>query len=136
MIRFTDNHSARLARLARHRVVPALGDVIEAGAQAIAEDAANSIRADSISGPGHIPSAPGQPPNADSHDLDQSIHATELIELSDSIRASVSADSEHAWIEKGGANVEPRPYMEPAVERARHDVVAELGKRFVAEVNG
>ena len=135
-MRVTDNHGARLARLARHRVVPALSDVIEAGAQAIAEDAANSVRANSVSGPGHIPSAPGEPPNADTHDLDQSIHAGELIETSDSIRSSVIADSDHAWLERGGSNVEPRPYMEPAVERARRDIVAELGKRFVAEVNG
>lgn len=135
MIRVTDNHGARLAKLARRRVVPALGNVIEEGAQAIAEDAANSIRANSISGRGHIASAPGEVPNADSHDLDQSIHPGELIELSDSIRISVIADSDHAWIERGGSKMEPRPYIEPAVERARNDVVGALGRRFVAEVN-
>jgi hypothetical protein len=135
MIRVTDHHGARLAKLARHRVIPALGNVLEEGAQAIAEDAANSIRADSISGPGHIPSLPGQPPNKDSGDLDQSIHAGELIETEDSVRTSVIADGDHAWLERGGSNVEPRPYMEPAVERARHDVVSALGKRFIAEVN-
>jgi len=136
MIRVTDNHGARLAKLALHRIAPALGQEIEAGAQAIARDAAETIRADSISGTGHIPSAPYSPPNADSHDLDESIHVGEVIETGDSIRASVIADSDHAWIERGGANMEPRPYMEPAVERARHDVVEALGKRFVAEVNG
>lgn len=136
MIRFTDNHAARLKRLSAARVVPALGEVLETSAQAIAEDAALSIRDGAISGPGHIPSEPGQPPNADTHDLDQSIHAGELIETSDSIRSSVIADSDHAWIERGGSNMEPRPYMEPAVERARNDVVTALGKRFVAEVNG
>ena len=136
MIKLTDRHGARLAKLARARVIPALGNVLEEGAQAIAEDAANSIRANSISGPGHIPSLPGQAPNADTHDLDQSIHTGELIETEDSVRASVIADSDHAWIERGGSNMEPRPYMEPAVERARHDVVSALGRRFVAEVNG
>jgi len=136
VIRFTDNHGARLRKLAASRVVPALGEVLESSAQAIAEDAAFSIRDGAISGPGHIPSEPGQPPNADTGDLDQSIHPGELIETGDSIRTSVIADSDHAWIERGGSNMEPRPYMEPAVERARHDVVEALGKRFVAEVNG
>lgn len=135
MITFTDHHGARLAKLARARVIPALGNVLEEGAQSIAEDAANSIRADSISGPGHIPSAPFTAPNADTHDLDQSIHPGELIETEDSVRTSVIADSDHAWIERGGQNMEPRPYMEPAVERARKDVVSALGRRFIAEVN-
>lgn len=135
MINFTDHHGARLAKLARARVIPALGNVLEEGAQAIAEDAANSVRADSISGPGHIPSLPGQPPNRDSGDLDQSIHPGELIETEDSVRTSVIADSDHAWLERGGSNVEPRPYLEPAVGRARHDVIAAIGRRFIAEVN-
>lgn len=135
MITFTDHHGARLAKLARGRVIPAIGNVLEEGAQAIAEDAANSIRADSISGPGHAPSLPDQPPNADTHDLDQSIHPGELIETEDSVRTSVIADSDHAWIERGGSKMEPRPYMEPAVERARHDVIAAIGRRFIAEVN-
>lgn len=134
MIRLTDNHAKRLARLSPRRVVPAMGEVLEAGAKAIADDAVESIRAGAISGAGHVPSLPGQPPNADTHDLDQSIHVGELIETSDSIRTAAIADSDHAWIERGGANMEPRPYMEPAAERHRDSTVAALHHRFQREV--
>jgi hypothetical protein len=135
VINFTDHHGARLARLAPSRIVASLGTVLEEGAQAIAEDAAFTIRDGSISGPGHIASLPGEAPNADTHDLDQSIRRGELIETPDAIQTSVIADSDHAWIERGGSNLEPRPYLEPAVERARHDVGGALGRRFIAEVN-
>jgi len=136
MISFSDHHGARLLRMAPTRVVPALGEVLSEAAQTIAEDAAFSIKDGAISGPGHVPSLPGEPPSADTHDLDQSIHVGELIELGHEIRTSVIADSDHAWIERGGANLAPRPYMEPATERARPNVVAALGKRYVDEVNG
>lgn len=134
MIRFTDNHAKRLARMSPQRIIPAMGDVLEAGARAIAEDAAESIRHGAISGSGHIPSAPFEAPNADTHDLDESIRAGELIETFDSIRTAAIADSDHAWIERGGANMFPRPYMEPAAERHRDSTVAALRRRFGREV--
>lgn len=134
MIALTDNHLQRLQRMAPSRIVPALGEELESGARAIAEDAAESIRAGAISGAGHVPSAPGEAPNKDTGDLDQSIHVGQVIETPGSIRTSVIADSDHAWIERGGSKMEPRPYMEPAMERARSDVTEALGRRYTAEV--
>src|SRR5688572_17067223 len=43
-------------------------------ADLIATDAKQSIIAGAVSGPSHVPSAPGAPPNADTHRLDRSIH--------------------------------------------------------------
>lgn len=134
MIRLTDNHLQRLVRMNPARIIPALGEELESGARAIADDAKESIKAGAISGAGHIASLPGEAPNADTHDLDQSIHTGDVIETPDSIRTSVIADSNHAWIERGGGNVEPRPYMEPATERQRGDIVEALGKRYTVEV--
>jgi hypothetical protein len=51
------------------------------------------------------------------------------------MQTSVIADSDHAWLERGGSNLEPRPYLEPAVGRARHDVIGAVGRRFIVEVN-
>lgn len=136
MIRITDNHGPRLARLSPARVRAALADQLQDHASAIAEDAAFSIRDGAISGAGHIASLPGEPPNADTHDLGQSIHPGELAETPDEIRASVIADSDHAWIERGGANMEPRPYMAPAVERNRGSTVRGLRGAFSRTVRG
>lgn len=130
MIILTDNHAARLQRMRPALVTPALGEELEAGAQAIAESAIASILDGGISGPGHVASAPGEAPNADTHDLDQSIHIGELVETPGEVKSSVIADSDHAWIERGGSKMEPRPYMEPAVERERRDVIDALHKRF------
>jgi hypothetical protein len=46
-----------------------------ASAQDIAVDAAVSITEGSVSGKGHVPSLPGEPPNADTHVLSNSITA-------------------------------------------------------------
>lgn len=130
-----DDHIGRLMRMSPARVVPAMGEELEAGAQAIAADAIFSIRDGAISGAGHIASLPGEAPNADTHDLDEHIHVGEVVETADSIRTAVISSSDHAWIERGGSNMEPRPYLEPATERGRRDIIEALGKRYVAEVN-
>lgn len=125
MIRFTDNHAERLKRITPARMAEAMGAALLDGAETIAEDARHSIVDGAISGAGHIASAPGQAPNADTHDLDRSIHVGELIETPAKVQTAVIADSGHAWIELGGANMEERPYMRPAVARNRAEVVKE-----------
>jgi hypothetical protein len=54
----------------------------------------------------------------------------ETIELPGEVRSGVIADSDHAWIERGGSKMEPRPYMEPATERHRADLFQALVGRF------
>lgn len=134
MIVLTDNHAQRLERMRPSLVIPAIGEELEAGAQAIVEDAVFSIRDGAISGSGHVASLPGEAPNADTHDLDQSIHVGELIETTGTIRTAAIASSDHAWIERGGSNMEPRPYMEPAAERQRPDIIRAIHSRFKAVV--
>jgi hypothetical protein len=126
VIKFTDNHAARLAQIAPGRVRPALADQLVDHAHAIAEGAAFSIRDGAISGAGHVPSQPFSPPNADTHDLDLSIHAGELIETPGEIRTSVIADSDHAWLELGGANVAERPYLGPEMRRQHGSTIRGL----------
>lgn len=130
MIRITDDHGPRLARLSPLRLFPAVGEELEAGAHLIADDAIASIKDGAVSGPGHIPSLPGEPPNADTHDLDEQIKVGELIETTAVIQTAVISASDHAWIERGGSRIEPRPYLEPATERARDDIRDSLIARF------
>lgn len=125
-------HAARLARLSSPALFDALGHALLTSAGSIAEDAAESVRANSISGPGHIPSKPGQPPNADTHDLDESIHVGELIETPGQIQTAVIADSEHAiWMELGTSTILPRPFLMPATIRGRKGML----QRIVAAFN-
>jgi hypothetical protein len=123
MPRISDGgHMARLQRLAGPATVAAMGEALLQGAELIAASAKFSIIDGSISGSGHVPSLSGQPPNADTHDLDESIHVGELIETDNVLQTAVIADSDHAWIERGGSKMAPRPYMEPATELHRRDV--------------
>ncbi|WEK42980.1 MAG: HK97 gp10 family phage protein [Candidatus Sphingomonas colombiensis] len=131
MIKIEDSHAPTLARIHPDLLILALGSALEDGAKAIAEDAAFSIRDGAISGAGHVPSAPGQPPNADTHDLDQSIHVGDLIEMPDRIQTAVIADSDHAlYMELGTSTIAERPFMRPAVERNRRSVIERVASTF------
>jgi hypothetical protein len=132
MMKVTDSgHAARLQRLASPALIEALGRALVASADSIAEDAAESIRADSISGPGHIPSQPGQPPNADTHDLDESIHVGELIDTGDGLQTHVIADSDHAlYMEMGTSRVEARPFLMPAMYLGRRGTLERIAAAY------
>lgn len=131
MIEHRTRHDELLARLAPGRVMQVMGAALVEGAQGIAEDAAFSIRDGAISGAGHVPSLPGQPPNADTHDLDQSIHVGDLIETPDRVQTSVIADSDHAlYMELGTTHIEERPFMRPAVARGRDPLLRSLAAAF------
>lgn len=123
MIKLTDNHISRLQRITPAAMTEAIGVALLDGAEIIADDAIHSILDGAISGRGHIASLPGEPPNADTHDLDRSIHVTDLIETPGMVQTSVTADSEHAaYMELGTSRVAERPYMRPAVDRNRAKV--------------
>ena len=131
MITITDNHVERLARLNPALVTPALSASLEGSAEIIAHFAAESIRDGGISGAGHIVSAPGETPNADTHDLDRSIHAGELIDTGDQIQTSVIADSDHAlYLELGTSRMAERPFLRPAVAQNRPDMIRRLSEAF------
>jgi hypothetical protein len=136
MIRLTDNHAARLRKAAPSSIVPALGRELHDSADIIARDAQVTILDGGISGSGHITSEPGQTPNADTHDLDKSIHAGEVIDTDPGvIRSSVIADSDHALpLELGTTNIAERPFLRPAVERHRRTTVRSLALAYNRKV--
>lgn len=127
MIRLDDKHAARLARISPSLMIAAAGGALLDGAEAIAADAKHSILDGAISGPGHVASAPGEPPNADTHELDESIHVGDLIETPSQIQTATIADSDHAlYMELGTTQIAERPFMRPAVARNRVGVLERL----------
>lgn len=91
-----------------------------AAGQLIELHAERSITEGSISGKGHIPSAPGEPPNADTRLLDTSIETT--IESRDPPRVAVTSNAPYsAALEYGTSKMAERPFMRPASAAQRHN---------------
>lgn len=112
----------------------ALRPVVYAVADMVATDAALSITAGAVSGKAHVPSAPGEPPNADTHVLDRSIH----VESRGPLRALIVADAPYAAIHElggkaGAVTLPERPFMRPAGIKNRENG-KKLMKAAVANV--
>lgn len=112
-------HRARLARLRRIKdgQIQALydaGELVRAYAQ-------KSIRDGAISGAGHIASLPGEPPNADTHNLDLSID----VRVNPSrLSVQVVARAHYAAaLEFGTSRILPRPFMRPALQANKNRIV-------------
>lgn len=79
----------------------------------------------------HTASAPGEPPASDTGRLVGSIRAdyTRLGDLAGVVRASTEYA---AHLEYGTQNMEPRPFMRPALENRRADVYRIFEEQFRA----
>lgn len=119
--RFTD----RLQRMSGARTTTLTDRALYAAGQLIEIEAESSITAGSISGPGHVPSLPGQPPNADTRQLDGSIHTVVVG------RGRVNVESTapySAALEFGTSKMAARPFMAPAAKKKSPEA-----KKLVAE---
>ena len=112
-------HKNRLARM-RNIKSPIMRKLMEAG-EIVRKDAADSIREGAVSGPGHVPSRPGEPPNADTHNLDLGIDVR-VSQSRLSVRV-VSTAIYSAALEFGTSRIAPRPFMRPALQRNRNRLV-------------
>jgi HK97 gp10 family phage protein len=122
----------RLGNIAKLTPKEATAALYAAG-QAIEIDAEHSITDGSISGKGHVPSLPGEPPNADTRLLDSSIE-TVLVDGPEGGRVNVESNAPYAaHLEFGTSKMAERPYMRPAVERNR-DKVTKLVAAATANV--
>ena len=118
------SHSDRLKRMAQRTPRQVAAALYEAG-QLIELDAERSITAGSVSGANHVPSAPGQPPNADTRFLDSNIE-TRVGGPGLVIVESLAPYS--AALEYGTSRISPRPFMKPATERNRRKVIELVGE--------
>jgi len=98
------------------KVVRKVTQALFSVAQDIAVDAQVSITTGAVSGKGHVPSKPGEPPNADTHVLSNSITALSPGPL----KAETIADAPYAAAQElGSATLPERPYMRPAAAKNR-----------------
>lgn len=96
-----------------------------------ATEAAISITTGAVSGRNHVPSKPGEPPNADTHFLDRSIH----VEKTGQLTAQSVADAPYAAkLEFGDETVAERKFMRPAADKVRK-AVDKLAKEGIRRIN-
>lgn len=107
-------HAQRLRRLSGPQIVRAAGRVLYVGADMIRAEAHRSISAGSVSGKGHVPSKPGEPPNRDTGVLQANIEA----QLVKPLVAEVSSNAPYsAPLEFGSSKMAARPFMRPARDK-------------------
>lgn len=125
-----EQHKRRLQKLRGPAMIRPVTQAVFASAQDLAVDASLSITRGSVSGKNHVPSAPGEPPNADTQVLSRNIEAVSTGPL----KAEASSNAPYAAAQEFGSekqNLPERPYMRPAAARERPRAV----KRIVDAVN-
>lgn len=108
-----DRHLRRLRRLSGAEVTREANKIVYVGADMIRTKAHQSISAGSVSGKGHVPSAPGEPPNRDTGNLQAHLTTSQPKPLV----AEVRSEAEYATaLEFGTSDMAARPHMRPARE--------------------
>jgi HK97 gp10 family phage protein len=131
MLEGAARHSLRLRKLAQN--AEKMGAAVYAAADMIRVEARHSITSGSTSGRGHVPSLPGEPPNADTHHLDSNITTEKTGPLTAVVRSNANYA---AALEFGTGKMAERPYMRPAVKKAEQKIkglVSTTVKRMVKE---
>lgn len=105
--------------------VALVGQALVAGAGEIKTYAQISIQEGSVGGKFHVPSLPGEPPNADTGILAASIEVHQVAPLRVQI---VSQAPYSAALEFGTSKMEARPFMGPAARAKRKRVTELVGK--------
>lgn len=111
-------HKRRLQRMRGPALVRKVSKALLASAIDLANDAALSITRGAVSGKNHVPSNPGEPPNADTHVLSNNIEGV----LVGPLKAETSSNAPYAAAQEYGdesRNLAERPYMRPAADRQR-----------------
>lgn len=117
-------HIARLKKLASPATMMLVEQALYVGAQSIQVEAQLSITAGAVSGKFHVPSKPGEAPNADTHQLADGIITTRVRLLT----VQVESTAPHARIEFDWGNVAARPYMRPARDKMKPEIVRGVEK--------
>lgn len=116
-------HRNRLRRMKAKYMESNLVRELNAEGEDIRQEIQDDIRRGGISGPGHVPSAPGQPPNADTHNLDLSLDVR-VPRGSNRTTLIVVAQAEYAAaLEFGTSTIAERPFMRPVFERRRGTMI-------------
>lgn len=117
-------HVARLRKLASPATLMLVEGALFAGGEAIQVEAQLSITEGAVSGKNHVPSKPGEPPNADTHQLADGI----ITRRTGFLTVEVASTARHAMIEFDWGNVAARPYMRPARDKMKPQVIRDVEK--------
>jgi len=118
-IRGTKEHSRRLRRMTGEGAEKFIGQALFVGGETIQVEAQISITRGAVSGKGHVPSAPGSPPSADTHRLADNIETVQLSPM----HVEVSSNAPYSAAQEFGTSKLPeRPFMRPAVAAKRQEV--------------
>lgn len=118
-------YPARLRALASSTTEREIGQALFAGGELIQTEAQRSITAGAVSGKGHVPSAPGEPPNNDTGRLAGNIETTQIAPT----RVQVKSNAAHsAPLEFGTSKMAARPFMRAARDKKRGEVKALVDK--------
>jgi HK97 gp10 family phage protein len=110
----------RLNRLAGAEAIERVGQALYAGGEMIRAEASHMITEGAVSGKHHVPSLPGQPPKEDTGVLRTHIETTQVGPL----KVEVSSNAPYASaLEFGTSKMLPRPYMSPATQRKRAEII-------------
>jgi HK97 gp10 family phage protein len=127
-MRGSREHIRRLKRLQGPEMVRFVGAALFEGGEAIQTEAQRLITTGSVSGKGHVPSLPGEPPNQDSGVLANNIETTQP----EPLKVVVGSYAPYASpLEFGTSQMAARPYMVPARNNKRREVVDKV-ERAVA----
>lgn len=111
---------ARMQGMAGEETIRRVGAALFAGGEAIRAEASHMITEGAVSGKGHVPSAPGEPPKEDTGTLRTHIETTQIAPL----KVEVSSNAPYAaYLEFGTSRIAERPYMRPATDRKRQEVI-------------
>jgi HK97 gp10 family phage protein len=108
----------RIRGTGKERVI---GQALFSGGEALQIEAQISITTGAVGGKSHVPSRPGEPPNADTHLLADNIETVQPKPL----HVEVSSNAPYAAaLEFGTSKMAERPYMRPAAAKTRKEIVA------------
>lgn len=113
-VRGLDRHLRRLRALRGPELIRAAGAAVFEAADDIKAEAQVSISRGSVSGAGHLPSRPGEPPNFDTGFLAGAIIAEQTGPLTAEIGALAPYS---AALEFGTSKVAARPFLRPARDK-------------------
>lgn len=106
-----------------HAVVSDVAKEMYGAGELVAVTAQISITEGAVSGKHHVPSAPGTPPNADSHHLADGIIVVQPSPLHVRI---ISTAAYSAYQEFGSSRAAARPFMGPAAIQSRPEIERRL----------
>lgn len=124
-MRGVENAKRKIRSLSGPERIERVGKALFAGGEMIKARASRLITEGTVSGRGHVPSKPGEPPNEDTGTLRRGIVVTQVGPLH--VRISATAPySGH--LERGTSKMAARPFMGPAARAEKKDVIALVRK--------